>query len=81
MFIKLTVTRSRMTSETEAGEPVYAKAESTTAINAAHIVAVEFRPTSSGVDLIIKTADGDTWSFPGTDGNLAAIREVIEYAD
>jgi hypothetical protein len=82
MFAMFTVTsRPVHTGETIDGEPVYARQQATTAINAAHIVAIEFRPSSTGTDLLIKTMDGDTWSFPGTEDNLAAVKEIIENAN
>ena len=83
MFAMFTVSsRPVHTGWTDDGEPVYARQQATTtAINAAHIVAIEFRPSSTGTDLLIKTMDGDTWSFPGTDENMAVAKEIIENAN
>jgi hypothetical protein len=82
MFISLTVTRAMVaTGETVDGEPIYRKEPSAVLINTAHIVAIEYRPTSTGTDLIIKTVDGDTWSFPGTPDNLHNIREGVANAN
>ena len=82
MFISLTVTRAMVaTGETVDGEPIYRKEPSAVLINTAHIVAIEFRPSSTGTDLLIKTMDGDTWSFPGTDQNMAVAKEIIENAN
>lgn len=82
MFAMFTLTsRPVPTGETIDGEPVYARQQASTAINATHIVAIEFRPSSTGTDLLIKTLDGDTWSFPGTDINMAAAQEIIENAN
>lgn len=78
MFISLTVTRAMVaTGESVDGEPIYRKEPSAVEINTAHIVAIEYRPSSTGTDLIIKTVDGDTWSFPGTTENLHNVREGI----
>lgn len=78
MFISLTVTRAMVaTGESVDGEPIYRKEPSAVMINTAHIVAIEYRPSSTGTDLIIKTVDGDTWSFPGTTENLHNVREGI----
>lgn len=82
MFITLTVTRAMVpTGETADGEPIYRKEPSAVMINTAHIVAIEYRPSSTGTDLIIKTVDGDTWSFPGTPENLHNVREGIANDD
>jgi len=82
MFAMFTVSsRPVHTGETIDGESVYARQQATTAINAAHIVAIEFRPSSTGTDLLIKTLDGDTWSFPGTEDNMAVAKEIIENAN
>ena len=82
MFISLTVTRAMVaTGDTADGEPIYRKEPSVVQINTAHIVAIEHRPTSTGTYLIIKTVDGDTWSFPGTTENLHNVRAGVANAN
>lgn len=91
-FLIFTLTRRPVfTGEYDANdEPICRKSVSTVRINAANIVSIETRcyegEPVDGImpmkaDLIIKTVDGDTWSFPGTTENLHNVRAGVANAN